>query len=491
MLLSPTHQTRYSHTYVKRDLRGLPLEADTQSGKLHYRWDALGRRLELTSASWAETIPLDGYDASGNLCHSLIVDAAGSVENRFSYNHLHQLEQERGAFSHAFLTDSLHNRLSADGRPHQHNTLNQLLSDGTSSYTYDLSGNLILKKTGDQHVHYRYDALNRLTEVTQDLHLSVQFNYDALNRRTAKKTFQWVPSTQSWKLIAQLHFLHDEQNEIGSTDITGKIVELRVLAEGMGAEIGSAIAIELDNTLYTPIHDHRGALTALIDPHSKKIVECYRYSAFGEEQIFNSSGQKLNESALGNPWRFSSKRIDDETGLVYFGRRYYDPYTGRWITADPQGYIDGPNLYIYLSHDPINHVDPFGLAAHHASQSFDFVRSCSRIANLIRNYFETGFKNLSHAIETVGRHTGIFPLVSLGRAMRGDINKPCYFTEYSRNFSIGRGEIHSKVRVSFQNGINTTYQEACLVAQNVSRAFGNVNVHMSHNASRGTLLYFF
>ena len=435
------------------------MEAETPSGVVHYKWDALGRRLGMASASWTETIPLNGYDASGNLCQFFIEDAAGSIENTFSYNDLYQLKQEQGAFSHAYASDSIHNRLSKDGRTHLHNTLNQLISDGSSGHTHDLSGNLICKSAGDQQVSYRYDALNRLIEAVQEDHLSVQFNYDAFNRRTAKKTFQWNPITQSWKLLAHLFFLHDDQNEIGAADSSGKIVELRVLAEGLGAEIGSAIAIELDEKLYTPLHDHRGALTALIDPSAKALVECYRYSAFGEEQIFNSAGQKLSESALGNPWRFSSKRIDDETGLVYFGRRYYDPSTGRWITADPQGYIDGPNLYSYLSHNPLTHIDLFGLASSR-DRSSDFLQGCSRIIRSIGQYLESGVRTFSRAIETVGRHTGLFPLVSLGRAMRGDINKPCYFTEYSSNFTVGHGEVSPKVRVSFQNGVNNTYDEA-------------------------------
>jgi RHS repeat-associated protein len=49
-----------------------------------------------------------------------------------------------------------------------------------------------------------------------------------------------------------------------------------------------------------------------------------------------------------NPWKFSSKRFDPETGFIYFGRRYYDPEIGRLITPDPAGFADGPNLYAYL-----------------------------------------------------------------------------------------------------------------------------------------------
>ena len=45
----------------------------------------------------------------------------------------------------------------------------------------------------------------------------------------------------------------------------------------------------------------------------------------------------MEKEAVISPWLFSSKRYDQESGFVYFGRRYYDPATARWITEDPLG----------------------------------------------------------------------------------------------------------------------------------------------------------
>ena len=53
--------------------------------------------------------------------------------------------------------------------------------------------------------------------------------------------------------------------------------------------------------------------------------ETYRYTPFGEEQIFDANGN-LKDEAI-NPWRYASKRKDAESGLIYFGQRYYDPET--------------------------------------------------------------------------------------------------------------------------------------------------------------------
>ena len=83
------------------------------------------------------------------------------------------------------------------------------------------------------------------------------------------------------------------------------------------------------------------------------MAEAYVYSAFGEQQRYGSG--------TTNPWHFSSKRYDPESGWIYFGRRYYDPATGRWATPDPIGFTDGPNLYAYVKNSPLTHFDTYGL----------------------------------------------------------------------------------------------------------------------------------
>jgi len=49
------------------------------------------------------------------------------------------------------------------------------------------------------------------------------------------------------------------------------------------------------------------------------------------------------------------------SGLVYFGARYYDVGIGRFITPDPLGMIDGPNMYLYCGNEPVNLIDVWGL----------------------------------------------------------------------------------------------------------------------------------
>jgi RHS repeat-associated protein len=61
-----------------------------------------------------------------------------------------------------------------------------------------------------------------------------------------------------------------------------------------------------------------------------------------------------------NPWLYASKRFDPELSLIYFGKRYYNPHFGRWLTTDPAGFIDSVNLYQYVLNNPFKYVDPDG-----------------------------------------------------------------------------------------------------------------------------------
>ncbi|MCQ6557498.1 SpvB/TcaC N-terminal domain-containing protein [Paenibacillus mendelii] len=60
-------------------------------------------------------------------------------------------------------------------------------------------------------------------------------------------------------------------------------------------------------------------------------------------------------------YRFCGKERDDETGLYYYGARYYATWLGRWTSADPAGFADGANLFIYCRNSPVAHIDPQGL----------------------------------------------------------------------------------------------------------------------------------
>ncbi|CAB1080263.1 Rhs-family protein, partial [Olavius algarvensis Delta 1 endosymbiont] len=86
-----------------------------------------------------------------------------------------------------------------------------------------------------------------------------------------------------------------------------------------------------------------------------EVVWTAEYEPFGAVDVGSRSG-------FANNFRFSGHYFDEETGLHYNYHRYYDPKAGRYLTPDPNGLLGGINLYSYAGNNPINAVDPFGLA---------------------------------------------------------------------------------------------------------------------------------
>ena len=81
----------------------------------------------------------------------------------------------------------------------------------------------------------------------------------------------------------------------------------------------------------------------------------FEYGPFGE--LIRATGEKKNDFNF----RFSTKYEDTETGLLYYGYRYYNAETGRWSSRDPIGEEEGLNLYMMIENDAINTWDMLGL----------------------------------------------------------------------------------------------------------------------------------
>ena len=64
---------------------------------------------------------------------------------------------------------------------------------------------------------------------------------------------------------------------------------------------------------------------------------------------------------MANPYTYTAREYDPETGLYYYRARYYDAAAGRFLQEDPFGFGAGVNFYAYVNNNPINLIDPMGL----------------------------------------------------------------------------------------------------------------------------------
>jgi len=111
------------------------------------------------------------------------------------------------------------------------------------------------------------------------------------------------------------------------------------------------------------VHDHLYSPVALLN-ESGAAHERYEYDAYGNCHIMDASYNPRSSSNSGNPYLFTGRRVDildsGSLKIQYNRNRYYDYYTGRWLTQDPLGYVDGMNLYEYACSNPVDTVDPSG-----------------------------------------------------------------------------------------------------------------------------------
>lgn len=318
----------YSQQYSKYNHNNLPLEIilPNKQGKLEFSYDKLQR---LTQIKHAERSQQNIYDSIGNITSQNIKDWRDSLNLTFKYDALYQLVSESGLEDHTYRYDSLNNCLKKDQLINQHNNLNELVAQNDVIIEYDLNGNRIKKIEGAETTIYSYDALDRLVKVAKE-EQEIVYTYDSFNRRMTK---------------GAKSFLYDGQNELAiySND---KVFCLRVpdLAN-------EAIAFEYENKTLIPLHDQIGNVVHLLSNDQSKI---YRYSVFGQEIDPDPQDD--------HPYRFAGKHFDKESGFIYFGHRFYDPQISRFITPDPIGFADGPNLYAYVHNNPITHLDLLGLS---------------------------------------------------------------------------------------------------------------------------------
>lgn len=326
---------KYSHLINEYDGLGNIISETLPKdlGKIERRFSSRGDLLACNSPYFNETAA--AYDPVGNLISRNVNDSKGSYNDQFSYDSLYQLKEEKGHQEHTYQHDCHQNRLSKDGNEYSVNILNQILSTGTDSLTYDLNGNLL----SFGNTLCQYDALDRLTQVSKDGVIAT-YQYDELNRCISRSS----GSTTH-------RFFYITQAEVGSCDATGKIKELQIVGPGRASAPCQALSIELDGEAYATLHDQSGHLRTLVH-HNKKSKTSYRYSSFGEQERFGSTV---------SPWTFAGKRQDPLTSWLLFGRRFYIPTIGRFLTPDPAGLSASPNLYAYLANSPLVRYDTYGL----------------------------------------------------------------------------------------------------------------------------------
>ncbi len=446
-LLDTVSRNNFTHTYVARNTSGRVIEERLPSGEIRTTTYAPNeQKLEINTNGFVDKVVT--RDVSGNVTQRTLQQK----DLLYQWDQLHQLSQEN---NQSYIHDSLYNRTQKGRNEYSLNLLNQVLHDGENTYKYDSNGNLIAGRG----MTFEYDALNRMVAANTPKG-KVHYQYDSQNRRI---------STTATETTNYFYF---GMNELGAVSPSKR--ELRVFGESEGAERGAGVLFEINGEVFIPLYDLTGNIVQLKRPNGT-IVEEYSYDLYGIETSHNPL----------SPWRYSSKRVDVETGFVYFGYRYYDPTLGRWITADPRGYTAGPNLYAYVMNNPIAHMDQYGHVSESTGQNDGKNPSRKVIRfgkkSLVPNALKRCFQNFPEVRD---------PLKFTKVKLSSKLNPSCWKISDGKTtvFSLNYDKEPEKYFIVFVNGMANTLEDAIESTKLISQAHDNMNVYLLHNPTNGVFL---
>jgi RHS repeat-associated protein len=292
-----------------------------------------------------------------------------------------------------------------------HDEDGNLTADGVLTYEWDAENRLIsvyptTPTTGSKLLEFTYDYMGRrvrkltigrdagntrwLEEPTDTPETDQRFVYDGWTLDTPLRASPGHrgamgpagpdAASQGWNVILVLDGNADA-NEDGQPDILRKYTWGLDLSGQSGNHsspagihgaggIGGLLSVKetqgttstADDVNYWFMHDANGNVSQIVEDGTWALVAHYEYDPYGN--VVNSpASQDVDSSgyAFVNPFRFSTKWLDDESGLYYYGYRYYSSRLGRWVSWDPIGERGGLNLIGFVENSPANGIDLIGL----------------------------------------------------------------------------------------------------------------------------------
>ncbi len=413
---------------------------DTTDYTTQTTYDALGRTKSLTYPD-SETINYT-YGTGGNLTG--ITDGTTTYAAYTGYNALGQtgnITYGNGVTT-AYTYETDNNLLS---------TIVTETSDGTGllnlSYAYDNTDNITTLTDNIDSSHtqtFTYDSLDRLTQAQSTAYGTLDYAYDEIGNITTKRGVTYTYGGPCPHAVTEISgganasdrtVVYNDNLKPSSIDYDGETTEFvysgvwssknraekiataatTVYIGGIYEQTGSSstkyifaggtrVAVKTDTETYYYYQDHLGS-TRVVTNSSGANVEEIHYYPYGE--TLSDTG------SVSVKHKFTSQELDRETGLYYYGARYYDPVLARFISADP--IVPDPtnpqalNRYSYVLNNPLKYIDPNGHGFF--SKIKRFVKKAIRAVRKV--YSHPVFRIASAVV--VAFYTGGMSFAALGR----------------------------------------------------------------------------
>ncbi len=381
-----------------------------------YRYDNIGRLSELEimgkfkdSGSPAEGIFFNDYyeyDMANNRTKKIGLD---EETTKYSYDKNSQITGIDYNFAgtvqydQTYTYDSMGNRLHMKYKygeiDYDYNSINYELKkyainkQGITKYEYDARGNTIRKinLTGNQknnEFEYTFDSENRLIKVWHKNHILAKKLKNSTTQNTSITEMEYYYNSSGMRIGVKepsqtnvipdpssvipeksgiqgiQYYIYSGNNVLAELNDKGEITSEFIYGLEKTARIDHPKPLAANSFNHAdngnPVklvyfHNDTIGSAAILTSDTGYLLQEYHYDPFGS--IVFARGKD------GNKYRFAGKEYDRETGLSYFGARFYDPLTGRFISKDPISDDFSPvthNPYPYAANNPYKYVDPNG-----------------------------------------------------------------------------------------------------------------------------------
>jgi RHS repeat-associated protein len=333
-----------------------------------YAYDAI---YQLVTAKGRELAALGGQTTAadapvaGNLPHVNDAAAVRRYTQAYSYDDLGNLTRVRHTALDASWTRLYRYALDTDPASRTNRLMATSLPGDTpagpfgATYSYDAAGNM----SAMPHLGaLTWNALNQLKEVDLRGGGKAYYVYGAGGQRLRKVVERPGGLVTERLYVGSLEITRErtgaavtlERETLHIADSAGRIAK----ADTKTIDVNGSDSAPLGTPVIRYIYGNHLGNASLTTDTLGQPLSYEEYHPYGSTSYRSA---RPGENLSLKRYRFTAKERDEETGLAYYGARYYAPWLGRWTSPDPAGFVDGFNLFRYARNSPARYVDTNGM----------------------------------------------------------------------------------------------------------------------------------